>query len=51
MHCVHCISAVVLLSCTAMSAAGEPTLSGDQIATDNGNLVIHPVNHATFVMQ
>ena len=26
-------------------------LSGDRIATDNGALVIHPVNHATFVMQ
>ena len=26
-------------------------LSGDQIATDKGNLVIHPIHHATFVMQ
>ena len=26
-------------------------LSGDQIATDKGVLVIHPIHHATFVMQ
>jgi len=34
-----------------MSAALEKELSGDRIATDNGDLVIHPVAHATFVMQ
>ena len=48
------VSAAVLLCCAAMSAtsgAEEPGLSGDQIATDNGVLVVHPVNHATFVMQ
>jgi L-ascorbate metabolism protein UlaG (beta-lactamase superfamily) len=31
--------------------AAEKELSGDRIPTDNGALVIHPVNHATFVMQ
>ena len=31
--------------------AQEKRLSGDQIATDNGVLVIHPIRHATFVMQ
>jgi L-ascorbate metabolism protein UlaG (beta-lactamase superfamily) len=54
MHCLLGISAVVLLSCAAMSAAcgaQEKGLSGDQVATDNGILVIHPVNHATFLMQ
>ena len=45
------LSVVVLLSCTAVSAAGEPGLSGDRIPTDAGALVIHPVSHATFVMQ
>jgi L-ascorbate metabolism protein UlaG (beta-lactamase superfamily) len=45
------ISAVLLLSCLAMSAACGAELSGDQIATDKGILVIHPINHATFVMQ
>jgi L-ascorbate metabolism protein UlaG (beta-lactamase superfamily) len=53
MRSVSCISAVVLL-CAAMSATGEAQkkpLSGDQVATDNGTLVIHPLNHATFLMQ
>ncbi len=48
------MSAVLLLSCMAISAtceAQEKGLSGDQIATDKGNLVIHPIHHATFVMQ
>jgi L-ascorbate metabolism protein UlaG (beta-lactamase superfamily) len=33
------------------SQAQETALSGDRIATDSGALVIHPVNHATLVMQ
>ena len=32
-------------------ASREKGLSGDQIATDNGVLVIHPIHHATFLMQ
>ena len=48
---MRCISAVLLLSCVAMSAACGAELSGDQIATDKGILVIHPIHHATFVMQ
>jgi len=54
MHCLSHISAIVLLSCMAMSAtcgAQENGLSGDQIATDNGILVIHPIHHATFLIQ
>ena len=54
MRCLPYISAIVLLTCVAMSAtcgAQETGLSGDQVPTDNGDLVIHPVNHATFVMQ
>lgn len=38
-----------LMAMSAVSIAGE--LPGDRIATDNGNLVVHPVSHATFVMQ
>ena len=38
-----------LMAMTAASTAGE--LSGDRITTANGDLVVHPVNHATFVMQ
>jgi L-ascorbate metabolism protein UlaG (beta-lactamase superfamily) len=54
MRRLPCISVVVLLFCTAMSAtcgAQEKGLSGDRIPTDYGVLVIHPVSHATFVMQ
>jgi L-ascorbate metabolism protein UlaG (beta-lactamase superfamily) len=44
------LAAVVLLFCTTMSAQ-QTGLSGDQVATDNGVLVIHPLRHATFVMR
>ena len=47
-------SVAVLLGCAAMSAAcgaAEKRLAGDQVATDSGILVIHPIRHATFVMQ
>ncbi len=47
-------SVVVLLCCTAMSAVygvEEKRLSGDRVALGNGVLTIHPVRHATFVMQ
>ena len=45
------VFSLALLCCTTMSAAEEKGLSGDQIATDNGPLVIHPIHHATFLMQ
>ena len=48
---MRCISLVLLLSCMAISAAFGAELSGDQIPTDKGILVIHPIHHATFVMQ
>ena len=48
---MRCVLLFVLLSCTALSAAGGAQLSGDQIATDKGVLVIHPIHHATFLMQ
>jgi L-ascorbate metabolism protein UlaG (beta-lactamase superfamily) len=45
-------SSVVLLSCCAtISIACAAQLSGDQIATGKGVLVIHPVRHATLLMQ
>src|SRR5947207_7628736 len=40
-------SAVVVLA--GLSAA-ENKLDGDRIATTDGDLIIHPVNHASFVM-
>jgi hypothetical protein len=54
MRNVLCISAVVVLFFAVISVglgAQEKALSGDQIATSNGVLVIHPVNHATFLLQ
>jgi L-ascorbate metabolism protein UlaG (beta-lactamase superfamily) len=41
---------VLALSLVAV-AAGAQTLSGDRVATDRGgDLVIHPINHATLAM-
>ena len=54
MNKMFCTSAVVLLFFTPMSAvhgAQDKALSGDQITTSSGALVIHPVNHATLLMQ
>jgi L-ascorbate metabolism protein UlaG (beta-lactamase superfamily) len=54
MRCLPQISVVLLLSRMAIPAAcgaQEKGLSGDQIATDKGVLVIRPLHHATFVMQ
>jgi L-ascorbate metabolism protein UlaG (beta-lactamase superfamily) len=54
MRCFPCIPAVVLLSCTAMSGscgAQERGLSGDRVPAGASVLVIHPIHHATFLMQ
>ncbi len=54
MHGLFVASTAILLCCTAMSAGGraeEKGLPGDQVATDHGVLVIHPIHHATFLMQ
>ena len=34
----------------AETAPSGPMVSGDVIATDNGDLVVQPINHATFAM-
>ena len=34
-----------------LAGAADSKLSGDRVATDDGNLVIHPLQHATFLMQ
>ncbi len=54
MRRLPCASAVVLLCCSAVSAAcgaQEKGLSGDQVPTGKGVLVIHPIHHATLLMQ
>ncbi len=45
--------ASLLFTCAAHSglAAAGPGLEGDHIATRQGDLIIHPIKHATFVMQ
>ncbi len=35
----------------AVQMAGTNYISGDHIQTDNGEVIIKPINHATFVMQ
>jgi L-ascorbate metabolism protein UlaG (beta-lactamase superfamily) len=44
----------MLFCCSPIAAAlgaGKADLSGDQVPTDKGNLVIHPIRHASLVMQ
>jgi len=43
---------VLLGSVVAVVAAAgaADTLDGDRLSTDHGDMIIHPVNHATFVM-
>lgn len=47
--------ALTLLACTSTPEGVEPpitpVITGDAVATAQGDVVIHPVNHASFVMQ
>lgn len=43
--------ALSLLACSKEEETPPPTISGDAISTARGDLIIHPVNHATFVME
>jgi L-ascorbate metabolism protein UlaG (beta-lactamase superfamily) len=40
----------LFLAGLAVTFAAEPTLTGDRIATKDGDLVIHPINHATLAL-
>jgi L-ascorbate metabolism protein UlaG (beta-lactamase superfamily) len=42
------LALLALASQSTLHAAGE--LSGDKVPTSNGDLIIHPVEHATFLM-
>jgi len=46
---IHLIVALIMLI-SSVSAANQTAATGDQIATDAGPLVVHPIEHATFVM-
>jgi L-ascorbate metabolism protein UlaG (beta-lactamase superfamily) len=45
------IAAVCVAAAVAVGQAAERELAGDKIPTAQGDLVVHPVEHATFVMQ
>ncbi len=45
------IAGVCLAAAVGLGQAAEKELTGDQIPTGQGNLILHPVEHATFVMQ
>jgi L-ascorbate metabolism protein UlaG (beta-lactamase superfamily) len=39
-----------LLTAFVAASAAEPALTGDRVATKDGDLVIHPINHATLAL-
>jgi len=41
---------IAVLCAPAVAFAAEPSLTGDHVATRDGDLVIHPVNHATLAL-
>ncbi len=53
MRSILIFSAAIVLAAAVSAAYGatDAQLSGDQFPTDKGALVVHPINHATFVMQ
>jgi len=40
----------LLLALVTVGTVFGQELTGDRVATENGDLVVHPINHATFVM-
>ena len=54
MRFLSIIASAILVCCGTISAthaAGKTELTGDQIPTEKGALVIHPIRHASFLMQ
>jgi len=50
-HTKHILGAwMVALSLGALAGAAEAPLTGDRIATSDGDLVLHPINHATLAL-
>jgi L-ascorbate metabolism protein UlaG (beta-lactamase superfamily) len=45
------IACVCVAAAVAAAQAAEKELAGDKIATTQGDLIVHPVEHATLVMQ
>ncbi|HYT61681.1 MAG TPA: MBL fold metallo-hydrolase [Haliangiales bacterium] len=44
------LTAALLVGVFTPAALAADKLEGDRIATNDGDLIIHPINHATFVM-
>src|SRR6266498_1243587 len=44
------LTAALLVGVFTPAALAADKLEGDQIATSDGDVVVHPINHATFVM-
>lgn len=54
MRCLLIAAAAVLLCDTAISVgrgAEKGELSGDRVSTSQGDLIVHPVGHASFLLQ
>jgi len=47
---LHAALGVLLIATVPFTAASAQALTGDRIPTDSGDLIIHEVGHATFVM-
>ncbi len=45
------LAAIVFCTASVTAAQTQAQLTGDHVATNQGDLIIHPVNHASFVMQ
>ena len=45
------VPTAVLFCCVVISTSHGADLPGDRLPTDNSALVVHPVSHATFVLQ
>jgi L-ascorbate metabolism protein UlaG (beta-lactamase superfamily) len=50
-HIFSFLTAIVFATAISATYGADAPLSGDQIPTEKGVLMIHPINHATFVMQ
>jgi L-ascorbate metabolism protein UlaG (beta-lactamase superfamily) len=47
---INCVTVGLIMMVAALAAANPQPATDDQIATHAGPLVVHPIEHATFVM-
>jgi len=45
------LAAIIICTGSVTQAQTQAPLTGDHVGTSQGDLIIHPVNHASFVMQ